>query len=323
MDARERILGGLWGAVVGDALGVPVEFQSRNALLAHPVIDMRGEGTYQQPPGTWSDDTSLMLCTVEELIEGFDTQRLGKLFVRWLNSAYWTPRGRVFDVGITTRQAINRLSNGAAPEQAGLDDENSNGNGSLMRILPVALRFSGSSTAEIVNYAHQSSSLTHRHLRSKVACGIYCLIARALMSGRGPADAYEIGIQESRAFYLDTPYSSELSNFERVLSGQVGRLPESAVASSGYVVHTLEASIWCLLNTGSFRESTLRAVNLGEDTDTTATVTGGLAGIYYGVSSIPDEWLHQLARREDLGRLFENFHQRLESSTPDEAEGEC
>ena len=138
-----------------------------------------------------------------------------------------------------------------------------------------------------------------------------------------PADAYEIGIQESRAFYLDTPYSSELSNFERVLSGQVGRLPESAVASSGYVVHTLEASIWCLLNTGSFRESTLRAVNLGEDTDTTATVTGGLAGIYYGVSSIPDEWLHQLARREDLGRLFENFHQRLESSTPDEAEGEC
>ena len=306
-NVRERILGGLWGAVVGDAIGVPVEFQSRGELRAHPVTDMRGGGTYGQPPGTWSDDSSLSLCTVEGLIDGFDPERIAKLFVRWLHDAYWTPWGKVVDVGITTRQAIARLADGADPEQAGLNDENSNGNGSLMRILPVALRFAGSPAAELVSYAHRASSLTHRHPRSQVACGLYCLIARALLGGLGPADAYEYAIQEHRSLYLKAPYLLELPYFERVMSGQVGRLAEDAVASSGYVVHTLEASIWCLLNTSSFREATSRAVNLGEDTDTTGTVTGGLAGIYYGAGAIPEEWREQLASETTAGNTAQWF----------------
>jgi len=135
------MLGGLWGAVVGDALGVPVEFRSREELRQDPVQDMRGYGTYNQPAGTWSDDSSLLLCTAESLLDGFDTRHLASLFVRWLHQAHWTPWEEVFDVGGTTHRAINNLSKGAEPEEAGLTDENSNGNGSLMRILPIALHY--------------------------------------------------------------------------------------------------------------------------------------------------------------------------------------
>ncbi len=319
---RERILGGLWGAVVGDALGVPVEFQTRDEVQANPVRDMRGGGTYGQPRGTWSDDSSLLLCTVEGLIDGFDMGRLAKLFRSWLDSGHWTPWGEAFDVGVTTSQAIARLSRGIDPEQAGIDNENSNGNGSLMRILPVALRFGSYSAPEMVSYAHRASSLTHRHRRSQIACGIYSLLARSLMSGLGPANAYENAIRESHANYHETPDSSELTKFERVLSGRIGQLPESAIESSGYVLHTLEASIWSLLTTNSFREATLRAVNLGEDTDTTATVTGGLAGICYGVSAIPEEWLDQLARHEEIGELFESFYMSVQGGATAQENGE-
>ena len=183
LSVTERILGGLWGAVVGDALGVPVEFQSREQLRQNPVQDMRGYGTYHQPDGTWSDDSSLMLCTVESLEDGFDTGRLGMLFVRWLNQAHWTPWQEVFDVGGTTRQAINRLSQGVEPEQAGLIDENSNGNGSLMRILPGALRYFDSLVEALLDHAHQASALTHRRVRSQMACGFYCAMVSALLKG--------------------------------------------------------------------------------------------------------------------------------------------
>ncbi len=156
LSVTERILGGLWGAVVGDALGVPVECQNREQLRQNPVQDMRGYGTYHQPAGTWSNDSSLMLCTVESLEDGFDTGRLGMLFVRWLNQAHWTPWQEVFDVGGTTRQGINRLSQGVEPEQAGLIDENSNGNGSLRRILPVALRYFDLPVEELLDHAHRA-----------------------------------------------------------------------------------------------------------------------------------------------------------------------
>ena len=310
MNKREIILGGLWGAIVGDALGVPVEFQSRESLHADPVTNMRGYGTHGQPPGTWSDDSSLMLCTVEGLKEGFDAKRLAELFVRWRYQAHWTPWGKVFDIGATTMQAIRRLNDGVDPEQAGLNDELSNGNGSLMRILPVAIKFAGASTQEMLDGAHRSSSLTHRHPRSQMACGLYCLVARALLSGQGPAVAYEITAQEGRSLYSNTTFESELPYFERFLSGGIGRLPEDAVRSSGYVVHTLEASIWCLLNTSSFREAVLQGVNLGEDADTTGIAIGGLAGLYHGADAMPEEWLAQLARREEIAGLFEDFTTR-------------
>lgn len=307
ISEKERMLGGLWGAITGDALGVPVEFLRREHLRQNPVQEMRGYGTYNQPAGTWSDDSSLMLCTVENLLDGFNTKHLGKLFVRWLYEAHWTSWGEVFDVGGTTYQAINRLRQGEHPEHAGLIDENSNGNGSLMRILPVGLYYFSSPIKKLLDHAHRASALTHRHPRCQMACGFYCAMVSALLEGVTPKEAYSEAIQATRTFYERPPYSEEQSEFKRIISGDISTLPESEIGSSGYVIETLEASIWCLCNTASYDEAVLRAVNLGGDTDTTATVTGGLAGVCYGVDGIPGKWLEQLARRADLEVLFEHF----------------
>jgi ADP-ribosylglycohydrolase len=301
------MLGGLWGAVVGDALGVPVEFQSRSQIRRRPVTDMRGGGTHGQFPGTWSDDSSLLLCTAEALLSGFDTGRMAELFVRWLGESHWTPRGEVFDIGNTTRRAIHRLERGVEPEEAGLDDEGSNGNGSLMRILPVALRFADSPPERLLEYAHRASAVTHRHPRSQVACGLYCLMAAALLNGAGPNEAHEAMADAGRRLYAGHRFASELPRFERLLARELPTLDDEAISSSGYVLHTLEASVWCLLRTRSFEEAVLLAVNLGEDTDTTGIVTGGLAGLLYGVDAVPDAWRTALARYEELGSFFETF----------------
>src|SRR5271170_4194670 len=144
---RERILGGLWASLTGDALGVPVEFKDRATVQANPVSDMQGFGTYHQPPGTWSDDSSLLLCSTDSLVRHeFDTEDMGRRFVAWSREEMWTPHGKVFDIGTTTAKSLSRISSGVRAESAGGDTEYSNGNGSLMRILPVSIRFSGSET---------------------------------------------------------------------------------------------------------------------------------------------------------------------------------
>ncbi len=307
LSFRERALGGLWGAVVGDALGLPVEFASRKERKKDPVTGMRGYGAHHHPPGTWSDDASLILCTVESLLHGFDLRDMGQHFVRWRREGHWTPGGKAFGIGGTTQSAVIRLSRGVDPELAGDDDVDSNGNGSLMRILPVGLRFFDFPVNEILSYAHQASSLTHRHLRSQMACGFYCLTASALLRGMPPLDAYSYAVTTAGKAYAKRPYSAELREFERILSPSLHKEPESHISSGFYVLETLEASIWCLINSGSFKEAILKAVNLGGDADTTGCVTGGLAGCSYGATSIPGEWLQQIARRADIEALFEAF----------------
>ena len=307
-DSRaERVLGGLWGAVVGDALGVPVEFKSRDSLKANPVTSMRGHGTHDQPAGTWSDDSSMMMCTVESLSEGFDLKNLAAKFLKWRNLGLWTPWGSVFDIGITTNQAINRLEQGVPPIEAGSDHEDSNGNGSLMRILPVALYGASLPVKEHLALAHQVSSITHRHPRSQLACGFYCLPVRELLKGEKVERAVLTTVEIVVDMYEPTPFGPELVHFNRLTSGRIEQLSEPEIESSGYAVHTLEASVWCLLNSNSYRETLLRAVNLGDDTDTTGTVAGGLAGVRYGLREVPEEWLDALARRSDLKNQFNAF----------------
>ncbi len=311
MERKERILGGLWGAIVGDALGVPVEFGGREERKADPVTDMREFGIFRQPKGTWSDDSSLMLCTVEGLMDGFDTLRMGELFSRWFYEGYWTPWGRTFGVGLTTRSAIRRMKSGVPPEMAGGAEEKDNGNGSLMRILPVGIYASRLPPAQILEYAHRASSLTHRHPRSQMACGFYCLMVSFLLEGIDPDAAYREAIKHTLRLYRDRPAcSDELPHFARLLSGGIADADDGEIESGGYVVHTLEAAVWCLLTTRTFREAVLKAVNLGADADTTGTVTGGLGGIWYGENSIPQEWMEAVARRKDMEGLFERFWER-------------
>ena len=309
---RDRMLGGLWGALVGDALGVPVEFLSRSDVRLNPVTGMRGQGTHRQPTGTWSDDGSLTLCTVDSLNRHeFDTKDMGWRFLSWYREELWTPHGKLFDVGVTTADALQRIACGISAELAGGDGQFTNGNGSLMRILPVALRFHREPAKTFVDRIHRVSGITHRHPRSQMACGLFALVVGQLLEGAQPDAAVARGLDAFRVQYESHPWwGAEWDYFQLLLTGNLADLPEQEIKSGGYVIETLAASLWCLLTTRSFPDCVLKAVNLGGDTDTTGCVAGGLAGVCYGVPAVPQEWRRALARAEDLNGLFNHFVER-------------
>lgn len=333
---HERLRGGLVGACVGDALGVPVEFSSRAERSHDPVTDMRGYGTWNQPPGTWSDDSSLMLCLADVLAggspgadstdpvsdlapelatdTGFDLAAIAAGLVGWYAEGWWSARGEVFDIGGTTAIALSRLQRGCDPRQAGETGDRSNGNGSLMRILPLAFWAAVWPEALLYERVYQVSALTHAHPLSQMACGYYVAIAAALLEGVSLPDAYAQAIATRTAAYHQHPaFAPHLHPFERFTSGAIASVPVAEIESSGYVLHTLEASLWCLFNTDSYPAAVLRAVNLGGDTDTTAMVTGGLAGIYYGLAAIPTEWQRAIARLEDILAVGDRLQRTIHS----------
>lgn len=207
--------------------------------------------------------------------------------------------------------ALTRLLRGVAPEEAGGIGRRDNGNGSLMRILPVALRYADLTTVEMLLMAHRISSITHRHPRCLMSCGLYCCMAKGLLAGQTPAQAYRYMIEQGEPFYTVEPYATELEHFDRLFSGDLAEVEEADIASSSYVVHTLEASIWSLLTTDSFESAVLKAVNLGDDADTTGCVTGGLAGVCYGMEAIPTAWIDILVRQAEIEKLLARFTEEL------------
>ena len=298
----------LIGTAVGDALGVPVEFQPRSYLKANPVIDMREYGTHEQPKGTWSDDTSLMLCLAESMREGLDSNTLAQKFIAWKNDNLWTPHGWVFDIGIGTRIAIERLENGMKPELAGGFDEMDNGNGSLMRILPLVLHTIDLDIDERYEWTEKISSITHAHVRSVMACFYYLEFAKKIIEGKDKFHAYnELQSELSQYFEQRKINPIEIHKLHRLLIEDISKVDEDNIKSSGYVMDTLEASIWCILTTNNYKDAVLKSVNLGHDTDTTGAVTGGLAALIYGMDTIPAEWINALARKDDIINLTLNL----------------
>ena len=309
---KNTIKSALFGVAVADALGVPVEFKSREEIAENPVTDMVGYGTYNLPPGTWSDDSSLTFCLAEALTEGFDLNSIAQNFVRWYYDNYWTPHGHVFDIGIATRWAIDRLAQGENPESAGGRGEDDNGNGSLMRILPLLFYITDKPIDERFDITQKVSAITHGHIRSVIACFYYLEFAKRIVEGKDKFEIYR-NLQTEIPPYLTrrSVEPNETGVFNRLLRGDIHSLSEDQIHSSGYVLHTLEASIWCLLTTDNYREAVLKAVNLGRDTDTTAAVTGGLAGLLYGIDDIPKNWIAQLARKDDIENLIERLTKQL------------
>lgn len=318
MKMQDRIMGGLLGAVAGDAIGVPVEFLSREELRRNPVREMRGWGTHRQPSGTWSDDTSMALCLAESITTaGWDLEDQARRFCRWAFEQHWTPHGETFDIGGTTCASLDRYRAGTPVRACGGTSERDNGNGALMRILPAAIWFSGSPEEMIVNALSDASAITHAHGRSRVASVFFGFLVRSLLGGAPPVEALKQASGDLRHLahegILDPGMAIELPSLERILDASLLEQPEEKIQSSGYVIDTLEAAVWCLARTSSYAECVLAAVNLGGDTDTTGTVAGGLAGILYGASAIPPEWVGTLARREEIEVLLKSF---METRSP-------
>ncbi|GAB3998508.1 ADP-ribosylglycohydrolase family protein [Spirosoma daeguense] len=312
----EQIKAAFLGAAIGDALGVPVEFSSREALTRNPVKEMTGYGTWNQPPGTFSDDSSMLFCTAESLCNGFDIRDIANQFIKWYEQGFWGAHNEVFDIGGATRQAIIRVKNGTSPEVSGGMTEHDNGNGSLMRILPLVFFLADEPSIEQRFKAVKLvSGITHHHFRSVMACFIYTEFGRVLLQNTDKFVAYR-NMQETVNQYISNSSfaAKEIQLFDRILQHDIVHFEEDTIQSSGYVLHTLESSIWCFLTTNSYSEAVLKAVNLGGDTDTTACVTGGLAGLYYGLQSIPGQWIQGLARQNDIVALAERFANAIPES---------
>jgi ADP-ribosylglycohydrolase/O-acetyl-ADP-ribose deacetylase (regulator of RNase III) len=308
---RGKIVGCIVGLVVGDAVGVPAEFKARALLDADPVTDMTGFGTYSQPPGTWSDDSSLALATAESLLNGYDPADMMRRFNEWWTTGYMTPHGAVFDIGNATRAAISRYAAGKPAEAWGGRAESDNGNGSLMRIAPLSCAVHRLDVATIVARSVEVSALTHAHPRSTMCCAYFSLLLRGILNGQGLVPAMQAATDDLRPYVP----AEELGALARILDGSVISATREQIQGSGYVVHCLEASLWASARAGSYREAVLLAVNLGDDTDTTAAVTGAIRGALDGHEKIPEDWLAGLVK----GQMVHGLAQRLATRVLEES----
>jgi ADP-ribosylglycohydrolase len=310
----------LLGMAIGDAVGVPYEFKPRDVMEEYPCTDMIGNGVHNQPIGTWSDDSSMAFCMLESLITGWDLKDMGNRYVNWFRNGYWTPHGHVFDMGFTTQQAILKLEAGKLPPNCcGGMDLHSNGNGSVMRILPIVPYFIKN---KVVNSAHRYkmisdlSSLTHGHQLSVMSCFILTEFARNLYlhcNSNNKNHIKKVALMQMQneivsikdVIHFDLDY---LEKFDLVFNSDLDLIDDSnRFSGSGYCINTVTSAIWCILTTDNYRDAVLKAVNLGDDTDTTACVTGGLAGILYGVDGIPTDWLDKLVKRDEIINLADRY----------------
>jgi ADP-ribosylglycohydrolase len=310
MFTAEQIKAVLLGVAVGDALGVPVEFKSRGTFK---ITDMVGFGSHSQPAGTWSDDTSLTLCLADAMAEGFTgdslVEKTAENMIRWVEKGDFTAHGEVFDIGTSTSKAIRNLRKGLPPTESGCADVNENGNGSLMRIAPLVFHVSDKPQEERFEIVRQVSAITHAHPISILACIIYVEYLIKLLKGGDKYTTFEATQKEIMDALRKGPlrgyYKNEITDYFMPIifpCNEWQLCDESDIESGGFVADTLKAVIWCFLTTDGYRDAVLKAVNLGSDTDTTAAVAGGLAGLYYGFGKggIPNDWIGMLARTQDI-----------------------
>ena len=319
----ETIYAGILGVAVGDAVGVPYEFLKTEDMKKRPATDMASGGIHGQPKGFWSDDTSMTLAMMDAMStwenkEDYDA--VMKNFSAWYYDSEYTPDNDVFDCGTTCSYAVHNYKElGKGPDECGVRGEYANGNGALMRILP-ALFYVHSKygeawvqNKEAISIIEKLTALTHAHKRSSIASVMYLSVAEEILKGKNKDEAVKDGIASAKVHYLkEIEGLIELNHFVRVSSPDFKDMPEEDMRSGGYVIESIEAAIWCFLNTDSYRECILKAVNLGHDTDTTAAIVGGLAGLYYGLKDIPVEWLQSLARLGYIKELCDKYAETID-----------
>ncbi|HUF06866.1 MAG TPA: ADP-ribosylglycohydrolase family protein [Candidatus Binatia bacterium] len=301
---KGRLAGAVWGHLVGDAIGVPYEFNHHIE-----TVELRGHGSHNQPPGTWSDDGALMLALLDSLVSvGFDPEDQGRRALAWAYAGAYTPDGDGrFDIGGATHAALERLRRGTPAIDAGGTGERDQGNGSLMRILPIALVDVPADDATLVERAHLASRVTHGHPNCQVACALYVLIAPELLRGSTqPETSLTTSVERLRVVYADDPA------FGSVLEALLAHRSSVRKPGGGWVLDSFWSAWEAFAASTSYRDAIERAVTYGHDTDTTAAIAGGLAGLRWGLDErtdgIPRQWLTALRGRaiveELLGRLL-------------------
>ena len=302
--SHDGLSGGLYGLLIGDALGVPYEFHDAKELPPYEEIEMTPPAGFRRAHagvdvGTWSDDGAQALCLLDSIAacKKFRLKDFSDRLLAWYQTGKWAVNGTVFDVGIQTGEALNAYRLGMPPEQCGLLRPDGKGNGALMRVLPLALWHSVTDK-ELVLDAHEQCLITHGNLCNQVCCALYCLVARALLTGLAFDEALDKALGSLRRIYHELPaYEQELEWGIRPDEPWEGR-------GSGYVTDCLRSAFMIMKRASSYEEAVKRAVMLGNDTDTTACVTGGLAGIRFGLSGIPKRWLHALKGAEEVELLW-------------------
>ncbi len=296
LTRQDRYRGALLGLAAGDALGTTLEFTRPGTFT--PLTGMTGGGPFNLPPGAWTDDTSMALCLAESLIQrrGFDAADQMRRYVRWFKDGHLSSTGVCFDIGNATRTALGRFVETGDP-YSGSADPHSAGNGSLMRLAPVALAYARRSE-EADEYAALSSRTTHAAETAVDACRhLAALLVGALT-----------GLDKTRLLATDFwSYGPLHPEVAVVAAGSFRRREPPEIRGSGYVVRSLEAALWAFYKTDNFAAGALEAVNLGDDADTTGAVYGQLAGAYYGAENIPEDWREKLVMKE----LIVEFADRL------------
>ncbi len=304
----------IMGVAVGDALGLPVQFHSRERCQQRNIMQMLD---WALPKGTFSDDTATTLCTLASLKENnwqLNDEDIMKRFVAWLGYGYMTCDGEPIDVGMATRKAIQHYYNGVPLAECGCKGFRECGNGSLMRIIPVVFYLHKNKQADIYDVVRRVSSLTHAHKVCILACYIYvslCLQIIELRSNNNvdmsDAQRLEFMSTQLRVIYESAKslFSAEAMNLYKRLFDfkSFSNLPMESIKSSGFVVDSLEAALWCFATTYNFRDCLVKAVSLGDDTDSVAAIAGGMAALYYGYESIPEKWIDDLRGKDMIYQL--------------------
>jgi ADP-ribosylglycohydrolase len=283
------VRGAVYGHLVGDAMGVPHEFTAPDPTR---VPTVRGGGIHRQPAGTWSDDGALMLALLDSLLTvGFDPEDQGRRALAWADARAYTPDGDgAFDIGVATNSALSAFRTGVAAIDAGGTGERDQGNGSLMRILPNALVDVPDDDVTLVERAHLASRVTHGHPNCQVACALYVLVARTLIEHPGGDSEAALGLATDR---LLEAYERQPA-FASVLRELLAHRSRVKRPGGGWVLDSFWSAWEAFAGASSYREVIERSIRYGHDTDTTAAIAGGLAGIRFGLDGIPGEWVTAL-----------------------------
>ncbi|MBR3898282.1 MAG: ADP-ribosylglycohydrolase family protein [Bacilli bacterium] len=303
---------GIIGFAIGDAMGVPVEYEEREELIKNPITSMKGYGTHDVPEGTWSDDTSFVLATMDSIIKCGDISYndIADKYCNWIRNGDYTATGKIFDIDITSKNALLKYASSKDVSTCGQNGIKDNGNGSLSRMIPVAYYcfYNHLRSSEVYELVRGVSSITHSSSESILGCFIFVNYLLFILNGKDKYASYNmIKFLDYKEFFDE----DTIEFYNRLLKTNINNLRVDDLKSESYIVYTLETILWIILNCNSAAEAIVGAVNLGGDTDTIAAHVGAISGIIYGIEDIPSKWVHAMKNFDYLEGMIRKFEKTI------------